>query len=68
MGPIVEKLVDELSINFEKIDASEDYDIADKYSISVAPTFILLKDGEEIDRKIGAIPEPQFKEWLESYI
>jgi len=68
MGPIVEKLVEELGIDFEKIDASEDYEIADKYDISVVPTFVILKDDEETARKTGGMSGPQFKKWLEGFL
>jgi len=39
MGPIVEEIVNELGIDFEKIDASKDYELADKYGVSAVPTY-----------------------------
>ncbi len=29
------------------------------------PLLILLSDGEEADRLVGAVPEPQMRQWLE---
>lgn len=67
MGPIVEKIAEELGIDLEKVDASEDYKLADDYGISAVPTFVLLKGDKEVDRKLGAMSGPQFKAWIEEH-
>jgi thioredoxin-like negative regulator of GroEL len=29
---------------------------------------VLIEGGNEIDRLVGAIPEPQFRRWLEQHV
>lgn len=60
IAPIFEDLEKDYSddINFLSIDIDEDGEMAEKYNISVVPTFVFLNsDGEEIDRITGADSE-----------
>lgn len=41
-------------LNIEIIDISVDIDKATKYQVMNVPTFIVLEDGKEVSRKIGA--------------
>lgn len=60
--PIVEELNRESSeIKFQMIDADSEIDLVKKFEIKSVPTFIVLKDGIEINRVTGA----QTKEQLE---
>lgn len=70
MEPIFEEVKPsyEGKIDFKKVDVEEDYTTASKYSIFGIPTFVLLKDGEEIDRKSGAMPKEVLTSWLDSHI
>jgi thiol:disulfide interchange protein len=38
--------------------------IANRYKVTVVPTYILLNEGKEIGRMIGKITEKTFKEFL----
>ena len=51
-------------VEFVSIDVDKNMKEASKYSVMSIPTFILEKDGKEIDRKTGSMP----KEALESLI
>jgi len=55
-------------ISFSKINVDTDMETAQKYSIMSIPTFVLEKDGKELDRKLGAIPKKSLGDWLNSYI
>lgn len=70
MMPIVEELKGELAgkIDVKTVDTSEDRDLALQFSVMSIPTFILLKDGEEIDRKMGAMAKEEMLSWLQSYL
>ena len=70
MAPVVEKAEAYLGskINFTKIDVDEQQDLAAKYDIMSIPTFILFKDGEEVDRMIGAVPQDEFVGALEEAV
>ncbi len=62
--PIVEEMNRETHIKFQIIDVDSELDLAKKFAINSVPTFILLKDGIEIKRNIGA----QNREQLEALI
>ena len=43
-------------VKFLKIDVDQLGDIAQKYSISSMPTLVFIKNGQEVERVIGANP------------
>lgn len=59
MGPSI----DELAIEYEgkaligKVDVEENNDLAEKYAIRSVPTIIFFKDGEMVDKQVGAVPK-----------
>lgn len=68
MGPILEELEKEYEgkITFEKVDVEAEQDMAAKFGIMSIPTFVILKDEKETERKTGAMPKEMVKEWLDS--
>lgn len=59
MGPSI----DDLSAEYEgraligKVDVEENNDLAEKYAIRSVPTIIFFKDGEMVDKQVGAVPK-----------
>lgn len=55
MAPVIEELEKELAgkIEVEKVNVDENQAKASEYGVMSIPTFIVLKDGKEIGRKIG---------------
>ena len=59
MGPSI----DELATEYEgqaligKVDVEENNDLAEKYAIRSVPTLIFFKDGEMVDKQVGAVPK-----------
>lgn len=55
MEPVIEELKKELDGKVEVvvIDVDENQTEAGKYGVMSIPTFIVLKDGKEVGRKIG---------------
>ena len=49
-------------INMKIIDISIDMDKATQYQVMNVPTFIVLEDGKEISRKIGATTIDELKQ------
>jgi thioredoxin 2 len=39
-------------------------EIAARYQVQGIPLLVLLEDGGEVDRLVGAAPEPKLREWL----
>jgi thioredoxin 1 len=54
ISPIYDKLSEEYSAKFTKINIDENQDLAVKLGIRAIPTFLAVKDGKVIDRLIGA--------------
>ena len=58
MEPLIQKLVSEnLSIDYSKIDVSDEFDPAVEYGVKGVPTFIALIDGKEVARHTGVATE-----------
>ena len=53
-------------VEFKKVDVETNSSEAGKYSVMGIPTFVLLKDDEEISRKVGAMPKDILTGWLDS--
>jgi thioredoxin-like negative regulator of GroEL len=54
MEPLIANFVSEnLDINYDKIDVSDEFDPAVEYGVKGVPTFIALKDGKEVARHTG---------------
>jgi thioredoxin-like negative regulator of GroEL len=58
MEPLIAKFVSEnLNINYEKIDVSDEFDPAVEYGVKGVPTFIAIVDGKEVARHTGVATE-----------
>ena len=67
LGPIFEELSGEMEgVKFAKVDITASEDLAKKFGVQSIPTIILLKDGKEVDRMMGAVPKDNLKQWVES--
>jgi intein/homing endonuclease len=66
--PIVKELEKEFEgkVEFEEINVDEDPQRSSKFGVMSIPTFVVLKDGVEIGRKIGAMPKAELKKLVES--
>lgn len=55
MKPVLEELEKELAgkVEIKKIDVDERQDEASKYGVMSIPTYLILKDGKEVDRFVG---------------
>jgi len=58
MEPLIAKLVSEnLNIDYDKIDVSDEFDDAVEYGVRGVPTFIAIVDGKEVARHTGIATE-----------
>jgi thioredoxin 1 len=51
-------------VNVQIVDVDEEMDLAKQYKVRSLPTLILFKDGEEVDRHVGAMPAEQALEFI----
>lgn len=70
MKPIFEKVAPayEGKVEFKEVDVEADLAASSKFGVMSIPTFVILKDGVEVDRKIGAMPEQMLKDWLNKHL
>ena len=62
--PIVEEINKDSIVKFQMIDVDSEIELAKRFEIMSVPTFILMDDGKEVARLIGA----QNKESLLDFI
>jgi len=57
-----------LKANFLKVNTEEVPQVAARFGIRSIPTITALKNGVEIDRIMGAVPEMQFAMWVDKIV
>ncbi|GIW58854.1 MAG: thioredoxin [Candidatus Dojkabacteria bacterium] len=69
-APVFEKVAEEMGekVKFAKLNVDDNPSIAQKFGVMSIPTIILLKDGKEVSRQMGAMPEVMFRNWLENQL
>lgn len=69
IAPVVEQLAKEYSgkVVFGKLNVDENPETAQRFGIMAIPTLLVIKDGEEVDRIVGALPKSQLEEKIRVY-
>jgi len=67
MAPIFTQLCGQLQhqLRFAKVNTETAQQLGARLGIRSIPTLILYYRGQEIDRLAGALPAPQFQQWLQ---
>lgn len=67
MEPVIEELEKELrgQVEIEKINVDENQAKAAEFGVMSIPTYIILKDGQEIGRKIGVTAKAELLKLLQ---
>lgn len=67
MTPVVDRIAEEMGENARvcKVNIDEQRELAGKYNVMSIPTFILFKDGKEINRVVGAMPKEELTKIFE---
>jgi len=70
MEPIVEELVEEYAdrVGFVSVDVEESPQSARAYKVRGVPTFVFFKDGEAVDRVVGALPKRVFQSKVDALL
>lgn len=69
MNPVLEEIEKELGKDLEvvKINVDEDpEDRASKMGVMGIPTYIVMKDGQEVGRKVGVTPKAELLQLVKS--
>jgi thioredoxin 2 len=69
-APIFEAAASRLEplLRFAKLNTEAEQKIAQQWAIRSIPTLILFREGQELDRKSGALPLPQLMQWLHQHL
>jgi thioredoxin 2 len=70
VSPVVEKLATELAgrMKVVKLDTDTAPQISERFAVQGIPLLVLIRDGQEVDRRVGALPEPALRQWLEPQV
>ncbi|HOK14331.1 MAG TPA: thioredoxin [Candidatus Kapabacteria bacterium] len=75
-GPcrMIAPIIEELAVEYEgkikvcKLDVDNNQKVAMMYGIRSIPTVVIVKNGEEVDRILGAVPKQHFVERIKNHI
>ena len=51
-----------------KLDVDTAPEISSRYQVQGIPLLVLIRDGQEVDRQVGAVPAPQLRAWLDGHL
>jgi len=65
MEPVIEELEKELGdkIEVQKVNVDDEPEKASKFGVMGIPTYVVLKDGKEVGRKVGVVPKLNLKNY-----
>ena len=68
MAPLFAELEKEYEgkVEFKKVDVETNGEIAQQYQVMSIPTFVIVKNDKEVDRRVGAMPKEVLKDWIDS--
>ena len=68
LSPVIDGLADryEGKVLVGKVNTDEQPELAIRFGVMSIPTVIFLKDGKEIDRKVGVMPEASYTAVLDA--
>ena len=70
VGPVIDELAKDYAgkIVFGKINVDENRTIPMKFQIMSIPTILIFKDGNLVDKIIGALPKPKLESRIKQYL
>lgn len=70
VGPFVEELANEYTGKavIGKVDVDNNPGISAKYGIRNIPTILFIKNGEVVDKQVGAVPKNVLEEKLKAHL
>jgi len=68
LGPVIEQLAEEYedqNVIIGKVDVDQESELARRYGVMNIPTVVFLKNGQELERKVGAMPIDEYAQVLD---
>jgi thioredoxin 1 len=68
VAPILDELAADMGsqVTIAKVNVDDHPGVAGQFGVRSIPTMILFKDGKPFSMKVGAMPKPQLRSWLET--
>lgn len=68
MSPIVDEIAAEMGdkIKVAKVNIEENPNTPTQYGVRGVPTFMIFKDGQLAETKVGGMSKEQLQEWIEA--
>ncbi|MEA2317724.1 MAG: thioredoxin 2 [Solirubrobacteraceae bacterium] len=51
-----------------KLNVDDAPDVGSRYGAQSIPLLVLFRDGEEVERQVGALPPAQLRQWLDRHL
>ena len=70
ISPVVERLANRYAgrLKVVKVNVDDNPNIAGRYRAMSIPLLVLFRDGGEVARQVGAVPEARLVGWLEPFL
>ena len=70
VAPVLDELADEMGdqVKIGKLNVDEHQELSMRFQVSSIPTFLLFKDGEVVDRMMGAMPKAAFEKFISKHV
>jgi thioredoxin 2 len=70
VSPAVERLATQEAgrLKVVKLDIDHAPDIARRYEVQGIPLLVVFRDGEEVDRVVGAVPAATLRQWIDPHL
>lgn len=69
LAPFIAEASEEISnITFCKVNVDEEEKLAEMFGVQAIPTIIILKNKQEIARKVGFVPKNGLLSWIEENV
>lgn len=68
IAPVIEQLAGQYEgkVIVGKVDVDQEPELAREYGVMYIPNVVILKDGQEVDRKVGAMPAAAYSQALDA--
>ncbi len=67
IAPAIDELAEEMpEVKFVKVDIDKNHEYASKYGVMSIPNMLLIRDGEIVNRQVGALPKNELKAFIEN--
>jgi thioredoxin 2 len=69
MAPVFAQAAREQRLHYRlaKLDTEASPDIAGRYGIRSIPTLVMFRNGQEVDRAVGALDAARLRGWLQRH-